>query len=107
MTQKKFLVTGATVATGGYAVERLRERGHAARRWPIATMSAQSDFGSDRDRRSTGDWRENRDSVCRTRFQRRRHFSEGDAIQRGRPTAFSTPPPCKWASVTERSRSRR
>ena len=31
MTQKKFLVTGATGATGGYAVERLLERGHAVR----------------------------------------------------------------------------
>ena len=31
MAQKKFLVTGATGATGGYAVERLLERGHAAR----------------------------------------------------------------------------
>ena len=31
MAQKKFLVTGATGATGGYAVERLLERGHAVR----------------------------------------------------------------------------
>ena len=31
MTQKKFLVTGATGATGGYAVGRLLERGHAVR----------------------------------------------------------------------------
>ena len=33
MAQKIFLVTGATGATGGYAVERLLERGHAVRRW--------------------------------------------------------------------------
>jgi hypothetical protein len=31
MAQKVFLVTGATGATGGYAVERLLERGHAVR----------------------------------------------------------------------------
>jgi NAD(P)H dehydrogenase (quinone) len=31
MAQKKFLVTGATGATGGYAVERLLERGRAVR----------------------------------------------------------------------------
>ncbi len=31
MAQKKFLVTGATGATGGYAVERLLEQGHAVR----------------------------------------------------------------------------
>jgi uncharacterized protein YbjT (DUF2867 family) len=31
MAQKKFLVTGATGATGGYAVERLLERRHAVR----------------------------------------------------------------------------
>jgi len=31
MAQKIFLVTGATGATGGYAVERLLERGHAVR----------------------------------------------------------------------------
>ena len=31
MAQKKFLVTGATGTTGGYAVERLLERGHAVR----------------------------------------------------------------------------
>ena len=31
MAQKKFLVTGATGDTGGYAVERLLERGHAVR----------------------------------------------------------------------------
>jgi len=31
MAQKKFLVTGATGATGGYTVERLLERGHAVR----------------------------------------------------------------------------
>ena len=31
MARKKFLVTGATGATGGYAVERLLERGHAVR----------------------------------------------------------------------------
>ena len=31
MAQKKFLVTGATGATGGYAVGRLLERGHAVR----------------------------------------------------------------------------
>ena len=31
MTQKKFLVTGATGTTGGYTVERLLERGHAVR----------------------------------------------------------------------------
>ena len=30
-TPKKLLVTGATGATGGYAVERLLERGHAVR----------------------------------------------------------------------------
>ena len=37
MPQKKFLVTGATGTTGGYAVERLLERGHAVRAplyWP-------------------------------------------------------------------------
>ena len=31
MTQKKFLVTGATGDTGGYTVEQLLERGHAVR----------------------------------------------------------------------------
>ena len=31
MAQKIFLVTGATGVTGGYAVERLLERGHAVR----------------------------------------------------------------------------
>jgi nucleoside-diphosphate-sugar epimerase len=31
MTQKKFLVTGATGDTGGYTVEQLVERGHAVR----------------------------------------------------------------------------
>ena len=31
MAQKIFLVTGATGATGGYAVEQLLERGHAVR----------------------------------------------------------------------------
>ena len=31
MAQKIFLVTRATGATGGYAVERLLERGHAVR----------------------------------------------------------------------------
>ena len=31
MAQKQFLVTGATGSTGGYAVERLLERGHAVR----------------------------------------------------------------------------
>jgi NADPH:quinone reductase-like Zn-dependent oxidoreductase len=31
MAQKKFLVTGATGATGGYAVELLLERGNAVR----------------------------------------------------------------------------
>ena len=31
MAQQKFLVTGATGATGGYVVERLLERGHAVR----------------------------------------------------------------------------
>src|SRR5882724_5108996 len=31
MAQKKFLVTGATGATGGYTVEQLVERGHAVR----------------------------------------------------------------------------
>ena len=30
MAQKKFLVTGATGDTGGYTVEQLVERGHAA-----------------------------------------------------------------------------
>ncbi len=30
MAQKKFLVTGATGDTGGYTVELLLERGHAA-----------------------------------------------------------------------------
>src|SRR4029077_6779091 len=31
MTQKKFLVTGASGDTGGYTVEQLLERGHAVR----------------------------------------------------------------------------
>ena len=31
MTQRKFLVTGATGDTGGYTVEQLVERGHAVR----------------------------------------------------------------------------
>ena len=34
MAQKKLLVTGTTVATGGYTVERLLERGHAV--WALA-----------------------------------------------------------------------
>jgi uncharacterized protein YbjT (DUF2867 family) len=31
MAQQKFLVTGATGATGGYTVDQLLERGHAVR----------------------------------------------------------------------------
>jgi nucleoside-diphosphate-sugar epimerase len=31
MAQKKFLVTGAAGAAGGYTVEQLRDRGHAGR----------------------------------------------------------------------------
>ena len=31
MAQNRFLVTGATGATGSYTVERLLERGHAVR----------------------------------------------------------------------------
>ena len=44
MAQKKFLVTGATGTTGGYTVERLLERGHAVRRWPIAKITARNSW---------------------------------------------------------------
>jgi nucleoside-diphosphate-sugar epimerase len=43
MAQKVFLVTGATGATGGYAVERLLERGHAVR-----ALAHREDDGSER-----------------------------------------------------------